>query len=148
MSFTALFLGIALLSFAQNNITFHITSQNGKLFQQKEDTYCMNFSISGLNTDADAETFKTKFTANSMVKQFEILPGNNEQGERKAQLILKNKDKEPFISLLKSVNVTTLNVDKKDYSLDQFDQLSKDLKAKNQENSKINEEQRSNKATK
>lgn len=130
MSFAALFLGIALFSFAQNNIIFHITSHNGKIFQQKEGIDCMTFSISGLTTDAEAEAFKTNFASNPMVKQFEILPGTNEQGERNARLVLKNKEKEPFVSLLKSVNVTTLNVDKKDYTLDQFDQLGKDLQAK------------------
>lgn len=142
LSFIALFLGITIFSMAQSNITFRITSQNGKIFQQEKEVHCMTFGISGLNTDADVELFTKNFTSSPIVKQFEIFPGTNEQGERKARLVLNNKEKDTFVSLLKSTNVTTLNVDKKDYTPDQIDQISKDVKTNYQQMNLKSKEQK------
>jgi hypothetical protein len=133
LSFTAIFLGIAIISFAQSNIAFHITSKNGKIITQDKELYSMTFSISGLKTDHDVSSFTKTINSNSIVKHFEITPGTNEKNERKAQLILIKKEKEVLTELFKSAKVSTLIVDNKNYTIDQLEQISKDLKAKNQE---------------
>jgi hypothetical protein len=140
ISFATLFLGIAIFSIAQNNITFSYKSQNGRIVEHDADTYCMSFIISGLNTEAEVNAFTKTIRSNPIVKKFLIFPKNDDQKELKASLILISKEKEDFINLLKSANVNTLNVDNKDYTLDKIDQLDVDLKAKMKNN--VNEEQR------
>lgn len=133
ISFATLFLGIAIFSFAQSNITFKFTSKNGKIITQDKDVFCMSFSISGLNTETDVDAFTKTISSNPIVKHFEIFSKNEGQSERRASLVLLNKEKESFTNLLQSANVKTLNVDNKDYTLDQLDQMGKDLRAKKEE---------------
>jgi hypothetical protein len=129
-SLIVLFLGITFYSFSQTGIVFHFKSNNGNITDQLKDNYCMSFTISGLTSENDVNKLKETFSSNSNVKKFEIFNPQTINNEMKARLILVSKDKNKLIELFKSANVQKLVVDKKDYTLDQLDQLKSDLKSK------------------
>ena len=125
-----LVLGVIAFSYAQNDIAFQMKSNNGKLFTEDNGTYSLSLVVLGLKSDKEVENFKSVITSNSIVKQFEISPAVAGSENHKANFILTSKEKEALISLFKSANVNQLIVDEKTYTLDQFDQMKADLKAK------------------
>ena len=132
MSLFTLFMGLSIFTFAQTNITFHITSQNGKIFTEERATFSMSFGISGLQTDNDVKTFQKTIASNSNVKIFEVNPTVSANGQRTSRLILLDKDTNKIKTLFTSANVSKLIVDGKEYSMNEFDKMIADMKAKRQ----------------
>lgn len=130
--FSILFLGFAVFSFGQTNLSLKFIPKDGKVFTKENELFVATFSIVGLNSDKESDNFKTTMRANAIVNHFEIAPKVKGQSEYQATLKLTKKGKEVMVPLLKSVNVTTLIVNNKSYTLDQFDQISKDLKPKSE----------------
>lgn len=135
--FSVLFLGLTLFSIAQSNISLKFNpNKDGVIFTKEKDLFVAPLNIVGINSDAEMVNFKTKMLANSIVNHFETYPKANGQTEYKAILKLTSKDKATIITLLKSVDVTTLIVKNKSYTLDQYDQIGKDLKPVSKEKPK------------
>ena len=134
--FSVLFLGLTVFSIAQSNISFKFNPKDGSIFTKEKDLFVTPLNIVGLNTDKELADFKATMTANPIVNHFETYPKTNGQTEYKAILKLTSKDKGAIISLLKSLNVTTLIVKNKTYTLDQYDQIGKDLKPVSKEKPK------------
>jgi len=130
--FSILFLGFAFFSIGQTNLSLKFSPKDGKVFTKENELFVTTFSIVGLNSDKESDNFKTTMRANAIVNHFEIAPKIKGQSEYQATLKLNKKGKEVMISLLKSLNVTTLIVKDKSYTLDQYDQISKDLKPKSE----------------
>lgn len=126
--FSVLFLGLTIFSMAQSNISLKFNPKDGSIFTKEKELFVTPLNIIGINSDAELANFKTKMLANSIVNHFETYPKTNGQTEYKAILKLTSKDKATIIALLKSLDVTTLIVKNKSYTLEQYDQIGKDLK--------------------
>lgn len=126
--FSILFLGIAVFSIGQTNLSLKFSPKDGNIFTKENNLFVTTFNIAGLNSDKELANFTSTMKANAIVNQFETAPKVAGQTEYKATLKLNTKDKTSIIALLQSVNVTTLIVKDKSYTLDQYDQISKDIK--------------------
>lgn len=134
--FSVLFLGLTIFSIAQSSISLKFNPKEGSIFTKEKELFVTPLNIAGINSDAELTAFKTTMLANPIVNHFETYPKTNGQTEYKAILKLTSKDKGTIISLLKSLNVTTLVVKNKSYTLDQYDQIGKDLKPVSKEKPK------------
>ena len=127
ISFIVLFLGLTVFSFAQTGITFHIKSVEGNIFKFENETYSISFGISGISSDAQLNEIKTTMKSDSNVRNFETF--KKENGILKARLVLLSKDKEKLKALFIAAKVKTINVNGKDYPMEQFDKMIEELKA-------------------
>lgn len=129
MSFFTLFLGLTVFTIAQTNITFHITSKNGKIFTEERGTFNLTFGISGLQTDDDVNLFKKTISDDSNVKYVDVSAISPSNNQRRSNLMLVSKDSNKLKTLFTSAGVKKIIIDKKEYSIDDFDKMVEDLKA-------------------
>lgn len=124
--FTFLFIGMFVITSAQTGVTLKFSPKDNRVFTKENNLFSAPLQISGISSDAELSTFKTKMKSNSIVNYFETSPkvGN----DYPAILKLTTTDKNLIVPLLESLNVTTLIVKNKSYTLAQYDQISKDLK--------------------
>lgn len=134
ISFFALILGFTLFTFAQSNITFHITTQNGKIFNNERGTYNLSFGITGLQTEKDVSIFKKTFTDNSNVKYVDVSAVSPTNNQRRANLILISKESNLLKGLFTSAGVKMIIIDKKEYPIENFDKMVEDLKSNKKSN--------------